>query len=269
MWVWGLVSDARGVRTHVDGPRDHARAERRALVDKRDAFATFADRVKRLAPESPSSPASTASGGLVRNVAATSDRCAAVRTAFAETVRPHSVADVDGDEPLLETVRQELSEPIAVPLAPATEASFSPALTRAVLTETTGRRTESDVLCRAVDRETTELDAAAEVVDRITGWIATADETPLTDLGFEALRARHEALARHRERCDDLAARRQSFLDGATSEGPDASIGHRRLVVFLYQSFPVDHPVLATVVRLDDACAECQRAVRRHPVRRA
>jgi hypothetical protein len=122
---------------------------------------------------------------------------------------------------------------------------------------------------RAVDRETTELDAAAEVVDRVTGWIATADETPLTELGFETLRARHETLARHRERCDDLAARRQSFLDGATGEGPDASVGHRRLVAFLYQSFPVDHPVLATVVRLDDACAECQRAVRRHLVRRA
>jgi hypothetical protein len=257
------------VRTHVDRARDHARAERRALAAKRDAFATFVDRVERLAPESPSPPASTASGGLVRDTAATPDRCAAVRTAFAETIRPHSVADVDGDEPLLETVRQELSEPIAVALAPATEASFSPALKRAVLAEATGRRTENDVMRRAVDRETTELDAAAEVVDRVTGWIATADETPLTELGFETLRARHETLARHRERCDDLAARRQSFLDGATGEGPDASVGHRRLVAFLYQSFPVDHPVLATVVRLDDACAECQRAVRRHLVRRA
>jgi hypothetical protein len=31
----------------------------------------------------------------------------------------------------------------------------------------------------------------------------------------------------------------------------------------------VDHPLLVTIARLEDACAECQRAVRRHLIRRA
>ena len=256
------------VRTHVDRARAHARSERAALAEKRDAFAAFVDRIERLSPESSSPAVSTAGGGLVRDVAPAPDRRATVRAAFAETVRPHSVADVDGDEPLLETVRQELSEPIAVALAPATEASFSPALKRAVLARAAARRTETDVTRRALGREAGHLDAAAEDVERITAWIAAADETPLTDLGFAALRARHETLARHRERCDDLAARRQAFLDGATSEGPEASLDHRRLLAFLYGPFPVDHPVLATVASLDGTCADCQRAVRRHLVRR-
>jgi hypothetical protein len=257
------------VDTHVDRARDHARSERAALAAKRDAFAAFRDRVEGIAPESPSPSASTAGGGLVRDAAPAPDRRATVRAAFAETVRPHSVADVDGDESLLETVRQEFSEPIAVALAPATDAPFSPALKRAILAQAESRRTETDVTRRALDREASHLDDAAEAVDRITGWIVEADETPLTDLGFEGLRVRHETLARHRERCEDLATRRQSFLDGATGEGPGVSLAHRRLATFLYQAFPVDYPVLATVARLDGTCADCQRVVRRHLVRRA
>lgn len=70
--------------------------------------------------------------------------CRRVRRAFEETVRPHSTADVENGEPLLESVR--------------------------------------------------------------------ADETPLSALGFETLRCRHETLADHRERCQRLADRRQAFL---------------------------------------------------------
>ncbi|OYR50821.1 hypothetical protein [Halorubrum sp. Ea8] len=55
-------------------------------------------------------------------------RCREVRRAFHETARPHSLADVDDAdaESLLETVRSEFTESVAVALAPTTDASSTP-----------------------------------------------------------------------------------------------------------------------------------------------
>jgi hypothetical protein len=259
------------VRTDVDEARTRVRAEREAVDAKLDAIDEFVDRIGDLstAPAPSTAETTAAAGGLVRVESTAEDRCRAVRTAFAETIRPHSVADVDDPEPLLETIRSELSDTIAVALAPTTDASFTAGLERAIRSAATTRRAEADVLRRALGREEAHLEAAGEVVDDVVGWIADADETPLTDLGFEALQRRHGTLARHRDRCDRLAERRQAFLRETTTEGVDAGIRHRDLVPYLYGELPVDHPLLATVARLDDACAECQRAVRRHLVRRA
>jgi hypothetical protein len=260
------------VRTHVDQARTRVRAERAAVDGKLDAIDEFVDRVEDLPTEprpSPGTETIATGGGLVRAESATEDRGRTVRTAFAETIRPHSVADVDDSEALLETIRNELSDGIAVALAPSTDVSFTETLERAILSEAATLRAETDILRQAIVREESHLDRVGEAVDGITEWIAEADETPLTDLGFGALQRRHETLARHRDRCDELAERRQAFLRETTSEGVEVGIRHRRLVPYLYRELPVDHPLLATVARLDDACAACQRAVRQHLVRRA
>jgi hypothetical protein len=260
------------VQTYVDQARTRARAEREAVVAKVDAIDEFVARVRDLstAPAPSSGTETVATGGrLVQVRSASEDRCQTVRAAFAETVRPHSVADLDSSEPLLETIRQELSDDVAVALEPTTDTSFTGALKRAVLAEAATCRAGADVLRQALEREGGHLETAGEAVDDITGWIADADEKPLTDLGFEGLQRRHEALARHRDRCERLAAQRQAFLDETTSEGVEAGVRHRNLIRYLYRDLPVDHPLLATVASLDDACAECQRAVRQHLIRRA
>jgi hypothetical protein len=257
------------IQTHVDQARTRVRTEREAVTAKLDAFESFADRVADLPteprPSSPSGVTATA-GPLSRGGSATDDRCRAVRTAFAETIRPHSVADVDDPESLLATIKSEFSDSIAVALAPTTEPSFTAGLKQAVLSDVGTRRTEMAVLRLALDHEAEHLDAAAAVVDEIVGWIADTDETPLADLGFDALRRRHERLAEHRERCTDLVRERQAFLRRSTNRD-GSGISHRTLVPYLYEDFPVDHPLLATAARLDAICADCQRAVRGHLVR--
>lgn len=115
-----------------------------------------------------------------------------------------------------------------------------------------------------IDQARTRVEAEREAVSAKLD----ADETPLTDLGFGQLQRRHETLGRHRDRCEELTGRRQEFLREITNQGAEAGIRHRNLVPYLYQDFPVDHPLLATVARLDDACTECQRAVRRYLIRR-
>ena len=94
-------------------------------------------------------------------------------------------------------------------------------------------------------------------------------EAAVTNLGFGALQRRHETLASHRDRCEELARERQVFLEGTTNDGIDVGVRHRSVLPYLYQDFPVDHPVLATAAELDQTCWECQRAVRDHLVRRA
>jgi hypothetical protein len=117
-------------------------------------------------------------------------------------------------------------------------------------------------------REASHLEDAVTSVSEITAWITDADETPLSELGFDAVQTRHETLAEYRNRCEDVARQRQVFLRERTSRTVDFDIHHRRLVTYLYEDAPAGHPVLATAARLDAVCRDCQRAVRSHLVRR-
>lgn len=258
------------VTTYVDRASERVDAEQDAVAAKQRAFDAFVDRVREIPAES----MQPASGGVTATVGAPLDaetadvdRCRAVRTAAAETFHPECAGG--DDRSVLATVREELGDAVAAALSPTTDASFGPETKQAVLSEATNRRAKAVALRRALSAEATQLEAAGAVVEDVTAWIVEADETPLTALDFDALRRRHETLADHRDRCGELAEQRQAFLDSTTNEGVQAGVRHRSLIPYLYGDLPVDHPVLATVSRLDDACADCQRAVRTHLVRRA
>jgi hypothetical protein len=260
------------VDTYTEQARRRVRSEQEAIDEMLDAYETFIRRVRELQPDqAPSSVAGITTAGGVTQLSAdasSADGCQPVRRVFAETIRPHSVADIDETESLLETICGEFTDAIAVALAPTTEASFTPDLKRMVLAKAQSRQSEATALQKALEREETHLDDASDAVDDIVAWIVDANETPLTDLGFGALQQRHDALTDHRDRCEEVARDRQEFLQGTTNNGLDAGVRHRSLIPYLYQDFPVDHPVLATVATLDETCQECQRTVRDHLVRR-
>ncbi|PHQ46167.1 hypothetical protein DJ68_08820 [Halorubrum sp. C3] len=260
------------VDTYIEQARTRARSGQDAITEMRDAYEAFIRRVQKQQPEqTPSSAAGLTTAGGVTHLSAdpsSTDGCQPVRKAFAETIRPHSVADLDETESLLETIREEFTDAIAVALAPTTEASFTPDLKRMILTQAQSRRAEATALWKALEREEAHLDDASNAVDDIVAWIVDANETPLTDLGFDALQQRHETLTDHRDRCDEMAYDRQAFLEATTNNGVDVGVRHRSLMPYLYQDSPVDHPVLATVATLDETCQKCQRTVRDHLVRR-
>lgn len=259
------------VETHIGDAIERASDEHEAVAAKRDALAQFTTRVSELAPESKAAatPGIATTGGLANGSDATDSRCRTVRQAFADTVYPHALDERDEPESVHTAIGNELSEEVAVALAPATDAAFSATLKRALVSEAESRRAETAVLARALDREVEQLQRAESLVAEVTTWIADAEETPLTALGFDALRERHERLAAYRDRCEAVVRERQQFLDGTTNIGVDVGVSHRLFPAYLYQSFPVEHPALATVARLDDTCASCQRAVRGHLSRRS
>lgn len=204
-------------------------------------------------------------GTQLRADAADEDRCATVRTAFAETVRPHCV-DEEPAEPLLATIATELTDSIARALAPGTNAAFGEQLRRALVEAVDARRAETAVLGDVLECEERSLEAADDVIDEVATWIAGAEETPLTDLGFDELRGRHETLAAHRDRCAGCLRERQAFLHTTTSRRAAVGLRHRDLIESLYDDVPVAYPVLSTLVRLDRTCVACQRTVREHLV---
>ena len=260
------------IATHIDDARERVTAEQDSIAAKRAAVQEFADRVAEIAPES-TSTAATAGAGRGMTATATggvggpSDPCAEIRDAFAETVAPCSVPDGDS-EPLLETIRVELTDSVAAALAPGTATPLSPELKRAIVSEAQRRQTELKVMGEALDSEEQRLAAAADTVEEITDWLVEADETPLSELGFDALKQRHERLGAHREACDTLVAERQAFLDGTTSETVETGVRNDHIVSQLYEDFPVEYPVLATAGRLEELCRDAQRVVRDHLTRR-
>lgn len=261
------------VETRVDRAAARVREERTALEAKGAAYESFVRRVAAVPPApapTPSGPprATAATGAQFHAEATGDDRCRAVREAFAETVRPHSVADVDDPESLSTTIRSELTGAVADVLAPTSDAVLTPEAKRAVVAEARTQRAGVAVTDRTLDREAASLDGAAAVVEDVTSWVAASERTPLSELGFDALRDRHRNLAAHRERCGEAVADRQAFLRESTGRSAAVEVSHRALALYLYQAFPVRYPALSAVTRLDAVCESCQRAVRAHLVRR-
>jgi hypothetical protein len=259
------------VDTYVDQARTRVRAERKALGEMVDAYESFCRRVQNLPADG------TASTGVGKGPTATThlstdagsaDDCRPVRVAFVETIRPHSVVDVDGEESVLETIRAEFTDAIALALAPKTDTRFTPALKSQVLAAAQSRRSETRALQTAVERERDHLEETADVVETVTTWLVSANETPLSALGFKKLKHRHETLASHRDRCEQVARERQALLRATTSDGVDVGVSHRTFIRYLYQELPVDHPVLATITKLEETCRSCQRIVRDQLIRR-
>lgn len=258
------------LETHVDAARERVEKEREHTVGERRAYERFRSEV---AAVGTTTPGGTGGQAGVVSVADSGDpgqtNCRQLRKAFAETIRPYSVADIDGEEPLLETVREELGDGIALALAPSTDHGVTPQVKQAIVARTAERVAELRAMTAALDREETALATVAEAVASVTDWLVEADETPLSSRGFEELRARHETLERHRERCRELLTERQSLLHSTPTADGQVTLRQRTVAQFLYRSFPVEFPVLSTVTRLLDVLSDCQRAVRAHLVRRA
>lgn len=272
----GPAHQRRAPPALIDQAHDQIDAERGNVENRIDAFDRFITRVEALPTESPgpaSQPAVATVPQTGRSTATpgSADGCQRVRAAFADTVGPQS-AD---EERLLETIEAKLSETVATALASTTETWFTPRVKQVVLTEARNCRWKTQTRGVALDREAEHLTNAARTIERIATRITDADETSLLQLGFEELQSRHEMLASLRQECERLAHDRQALLNDTTSQNAQFGVGHqtfvvahRTLVDYLYEEFPVDHPVLATIVCLDDVCRDCQRTVRDHLVRR-
>jgi uncharacterized protein (DUF3084 family) len=263
------------IETHIKSALARVERERTHVEEEHRAYERFHSAVASLSigpvpTQSASGPtvggAVSVSGGSQSE--ATKTDAGRIRELFSETVRPYSVADLDTEESLLETIREELGDSIAFILAPNTDVRVSPQVQRAICSAATQRQRELDAMSRALDREAESLQAAADDCQTITDRVTHHDQTSLLELGFPELQRRHEQLSGHRDRCEDRLATRQETIQATTSRDAQIGLTHRSLVRYLYQEFPVSYPVLSTMTRLDSLLADCQLTVRDHLTRR-
>jgi hypothetical protein len=262
------------VETHVQDALDRTATERTHVEQKGAAFEQFRTAVRDIETRTGCGHAGDpmADGGI--RVAATGyggggtqNKCEQVRAVFAETVGQASDV-VAAEETTIETLREEFCEEVALALSPHSKSQFTPNVKQAVLTAAGNRRQELAALDKALVVERESLTDAVEEIAEMTTWLADADQTPLLGLGFEELRQRHERLSVFRDRCTRIADQRQDTLETTTSYDGSAGLEHEGVVTYLYDDFPTTHPVLSTTARLDEVCADCQRAVRDHLTRR-
>lgn len=258
------------VENHIDDAQSRVISEQRALDRKQEAYQKFIHDINSIEPNRrPSSTtSSTTTGGTVHYSSDTSsvDRCRLVRKIFTETIRPHSIADIEESEPLLETISEEFTDEIAIALAPTTGTLFTPELKQLILTESKAQKLEIEVFQRTLDKEKSRLSNINNTLECIANWIIETNEIALTDRSFDELKKLHETLTQHRNRCDEIVSERQCFINKSTKKA-EVSITHRTAISYLYQDFEVDHPVLATIINLEMMCQSCQRSVRKQLVR--
>ena len=258
----------------VRAARRRATEEERTLRAERTAYDRFRTTVADLDVDGPTTASNSAAAGglatvtsMLPSVGGSTATCEDVREAFAETVRPHSVADVQADEALMATIRAELGDDLAVALAPGTDVAFDPALRSSVLDTVDDRLVEIDAVVDALEREVASMDAVAEHVASTVDWLAAVDRDPLDALSFDALRARHADIAERREATDAVAADRQSFLRVRTGGGVDCDVAHDGVSDYLHGTDT--YPALDALTRTSRLLEDCQRTVRAHLTRRA
>lgn len=262
------------VTTHVQTALESVERDRAQLADRIEAvdgFARGVDAIRPVSPIEPTMTAATGGGTLAASAAgspsASPDRCREVRELFASTIG--AARDEAGrSAPLRDQLSDEFGRELALVLSSERDRQFTPDVKAALLSAVRSRRADLYAVDTALATEADSLRSAAETVETVTDWLVRTDETPLSELGFDELRDRHETLSRHRERCRRVLRDRQAVLHDATAPADAARIPHQRLVASLYSDCAVSYPVLATLCRLEGCCADCQRTVRDHLVRR-
>jgi hypothetical protein len=261
--------------TPLDDALERVSRERTVIRDMRSAFDQFESEVRQLSPASSGGQARHVTDGGVTPVSNTmadtgsgTDRCRTVCELFAETVQPHSTESVDGDEPVLETIRNELGEELALALAPTTGAGFDKTIKQGILSATRQRQTELDAMTDALAAESESLRSAQKAVTSMAEWLESADRESMLSLDFTALRDRHETLVEFEERTETLLRDRQRHLHASTGTNATVGVTHLSLAEYLYGSFTSAYPVLSVLTRFLNCIQKSQRAVRDHLVRR-
>jgi hypothetical protein len=242
--------------SYIPAAREACTEERRRTRTERDAFASFAGRIAAIEGVS-TTPSQAGGGTLLAQSAPDDSSLREVRSAYRETVMGVDHFTEEYDESLAEHMAAEFDESLAVAVCGG--ASFSPQMRRALVQQGNEARDRRSLLLRALDRELEGLSTAAETLSEVEETLSEIDSRPQINRSFEWLTTSWDRLGTLRTRCDRLVERRQEEIHGeAIARGPR---GRSSLHSYLYQSLPVDHPVLADAAATLDRLDRVERGV--------
>ncbi|WP_276255801.1 DUF7260 family protein [Halomontanus rarus] len=239
--------------------------ERRELADERLAFERFLDRIRELeaVPSRPQSGSRTRSCPTdpAKRMGQQSAGLTAVRERFAETVTsvPHYYDRYD--ESVAEHLTGEFGEELAAAVLQGTH--LHSRLKHALLEATRHAIDTRETVLEMIDDEREQLDRVETNLRSIADEFVAVASQPLDDLEFNALRLTRVRLCDLRDRCDDLATRRQEFVQRQRrtplATGVDFS-------TYLYGTCEHRHPVLSIVATLGDHIERVLHRVERNLV---
>ena len=282
--------------THADEGSDPIRAaraelrvERRRIVDEREAFGAFRDRVSSIPDEGgsadPTDPSAVdgfagaggaagvrgAIGGTTGGTggaASPGSRLVAVRDAYRATVMSVPHYEAEYDDTYERSVAEEFGPEVAYALTRTD--CFHEEYKRSLLAAAETAVQEREAFLDAVESEIqsaeragsrlepirTEIGAIEDEIGGDEGAVdgdgvdAAGDEGDPADIGFGALDACRTRTTALREDCDRIAARRQRVL--ADHERRLALGDDLDLPAYCYQDLDVTYPVLAAVGAVGD-----------------
>ncbi|WP_280535434.1 hypothetical protein [Halopenitus sp. POP-27] len=251
-------STADGVQTRLATLRRTVRAERRRVVDERQAFDVFRKRLAEIDPrETTRTSAPTHLVGDAGTSAATPGLCA-VRDAYEETVMsvPHYAADYDDTYP--ESLAAEFGRELSVTLTTGT--AFDPAIKRELGRIAGVRRDRRADLLDTLDAEATSLDELGTRLPELARDVDDLVNVDVDGIGFGALEAYHARAGTLRDRCEAVAQGRQAAI---RRQRRDLRVpGETRDVPrYLYVDCEATYPVLAMIADLTDRAASFQSRV--------
>ncbi|WP_426963140.1 DUF7260 family protein [Haloparvum alkalitolerans] len=253
-------TDASGTGDGIAAASDALRVERRKIVDEREAFAAFRDRLERIAAE-----AVPARGPPLRSRVDPAGRgLRAVKAAYEETVMsvPHFAADYD--ETYEASVEAEFGADLALILTG--QSAFDDRSRRTLIDRTETAIEERSVFLDTLDAEAESLEHGASVVAALREAVADLTDGRHADRDFGALDARRAQVPVLRRKCDALAARRQADLREQRRRMRLPS-SFPNVPAYLYAGLDDRYPVLAAVgelgSRLDEARRDLERALAR------
>lgn len=234
--------------------------ERRQLVDEREAFRAFEDRVRRIEPVV-SATASAPAAATAVATPSTAGKLDAVRDAYRATVMSVPHYDEAYDDTYGRSVTEEFGTGVGAALTEGV--AFTGRCKRGVLSAARSCRREREQFLSVVEAEHDSLESAAEVLVPVASQLAEFDELPFADEPPEALDAYRTRLDVLEERCEEAAATRQAVVDDHRDEFVPESAPD--VAVYLYRELAVTYPALSMAAgiadRVDDVRLDLWRAI--------
>jgi len=232
--------------------------EQSRTATERQAFSRFAREVAKLEAMGPTVQLGASPGGATAVSAAVTPHHSGlerVLTAYEATVLAMSHYEEEYDEPLLENMRRELGDEVAI--AVEENEQLTPALQAALVARSREAAADRERLMVRLDHEREALGAANDELARVAKAVDDFEAEPLDGKGFVRLTDDWQWLGELESRLSRLLRHRQSALQAGGLDDLDAD--RPSLNAYLYGSLDTTFPVLAEA----SALADRLRAVRR------
>lgn len=253
--------------TYLRDARETCSEEQSRLRTERAAFERFRRRIASMSVTGQQVGQAGHGGTMLAqaNAVDAQSQLRQVRDAYEETVMSVPHYEEDYGESIEEHLAAELGEELAVAVVDGDR--LTPQIQRALVAKSKEAQSDRTAFLRTLDREAAALADAQNALSEIDGRVRAIDNTPRLQQSFSELYGQWDELNRLEADCEDVLDERQSHLQTGAADSYWREDGHK-LCTYLYESLPVQYPVLADGTALLDRIQATKRRVAESLARR-